>query len=140
MTEERVPGEPLVLSEALAHRLLARAVELDVVERIVGWQPTPERRALFALLYGAAVEPSAAGSATPNAHEPPPATTEVPTPVSVFWTIGQSPFDAFEYSTPASSTPRKRALDGIDPFGVGVPATSFTTGDGSPNCAGYVET
>lgn len=30
--------------------------ELDTVERIVGAQPTPQRRALFALLYGAALE------------------------------------------------------------------------------------
>lgn len=30
--------------------------ELDVIERIVAWQPTPERRAVFALLYGGAIE------------------------------------------------------------------------------------
>jgi len=32
MTEERVPSDPAVLTEELAHRLLTRAVELDVVE------------------------------------------------------------------------------------------------------------
>lgn len=37
-----------------------RFYELDVIERIVGWQPTPARRALFALLYGGAAEPSTA--------------------------------------------------------------------------------
>lgn len=34
--------------------------ELDVIERIVAWQPTPERRALFALLYGGAIESTVA--------------------------------------------------------------------------------
>lgn len=35
-----------------------RFYELDVVERIVAWQPTPERRAIMALLYGTAIEVS----------------------------------------------------------------------------------
>jgi integrase len=35
-----------------------RFYELDTVERIVGWQPTPQRRAAFALAYGAAIEAS----------------------------------------------------------------------------------
>ena len=30
--------------------------DLDTIERIVAWQPTPERRAIFALLYGGAIE------------------------------------------------------------------------------------
>lgn len=34
--------------------------ELDTVERIVGWQPTEERRVLFALLYGTGMEISVA--------------------------------------------------------------------------------
>ena len=37
-----------------------RFYELDTVERIVGWQPTAERRALFALLYGTGIEVSVA--------------------------------------------------------------------------------
>jgi integrase len=37
-----------------------RFYELDTVERIVAYQPTPERRALFALLYGSAIEVSTA--------------------------------------------------------------------------------
>lgn len=37
-----------------------RFYELDVVERIVNWQPTPERRALMALLYGTGIEISVA--------------------------------------------------------------------------------
>jgi integrase len=37
-----------------------RFYELDVVERIVAYQPNPERRALFALLYGTAIEVSTA--------------------------------------------------------------------------------
>lgn len=37
-----------------------RFYELDVVERIVAYQPTPERRALFALLYGTGIEVSTA--------------------------------------------------------------------------------
>lgn len=37
-----------------------RFYELDIVDRIVGWQPTAERRALFALLYGTGVELSTA--------------------------------------------------------------------------------
>lgn len=37
-----------------------RFYDLDTVERIVGWQPTPERRALFALLYGTGIEVSVA--------------------------------------------------------------------------------
>jgi integrase len=37
-----------------------RFYELDVVERIVAYQPTPERRALFALLYGTGIEVSVA--------------------------------------------------------------------------------
>jgi integrase len=37
-----------------------RFYELDVVERIVAYQPTPERRALFSLLYGSAIEVSTA--------------------------------------------------------------------------------
>lgn len=43
-----------------ASKPLVRFYELDVVERIVGWQPTPERRALFALLYGTGIEISVA--------------------------------------------------------------------------------
>lgn len=35
-----------------------RFYELDQVERIVGWQPTEQRRALFALFYGSAIEAS----------------------------------------------------------------------------------
>lgn len=37
-----------------------RFYELDVVERIVNWQPTAERRAMMALLYGTAIEVSVA--------------------------------------------------------------------------------
>jgi len=37
-----------------------RFYELDTVERIVAWQPTEERRALFALLYGTGIEISTA--------------------------------------------------------------------------------
>jgi site-specific recombinase XerD len=37
-----------------------RYYELDVVEQIVAYQPTPERRALFALLYGTGIEVSTA--------------------------------------------------------------------------------
>ncbi len=37
-----------------------RFYELDVVEKIVGYQPTAERRALFALLYGTGIEVSVA--------------------------------------------------------------------------------
>jgi integrase len=38
----------------------SRFYELDVVERIINYQPTAERRAIFALLYGTAVEVSTA--------------------------------------------------------------------------------
>jgi hypothetical protein len=38
----------------------------NVVERIVAYQPTPERRALFALLYGRAIEVSTARGLTPG--------------------------------------------------------------------------
>lgn len=37
-----------------------RFFELDVVERIIDYQPTAERRALFALLYGTGIEVSVA--------------------------------------------------------------------------------
>jgi integrase len=37
-----------------------RFYELDVVERIVAYQPTPERQALFAMLYGTGIEVSVA--------------------------------------------------------------------------------
>lgn len=37
-----------------------RFYELDTVERVVAWQPTTERRALFALLYGTGIEISVA--------------------------------------------------------------------------------
>ncbi len=43
-----------------ASKPLVRFFELDVVERIVAWQPTEERRALFALLYGTGMEISVA--------------------------------------------------------------------------------
>jgi len=43
---------------------LIRFYELDVVERIVAWQPTAERKALFALLYGTGIEISVALSLT----------------------------------------------------------------------------
>lgn len=39
---------------------LVRFYELDQVERLIGAQPTPERRALFALLYGSGIEISVA--------------------------------------------------------------------------------
>lgn len=39
-----------------AAKPLVRFYELKTVERIVGWQPTAERRALFALLYGTGIE------------------------------------------------------------------------------------
>lgn len=35
-----------------------RFYELDVVERVVEWQPTDQRKAVFALLYGAGIEVS----------------------------------------------------------------------------------
>jgi integrase len=37
-----------------------RFYELDVVEQIVGWQPTEARRAFFALAYGSGIEVSVA--------------------------------------------------------------------------------
>jgi integrase len=37
-----------------------RYYEMDVIERIVDWQPTPARRAFFALLYGGAPDVSTA--------------------------------------------------------------------------------
>lgn len=47
-----------------------RFYELDTVERIVGWQPTAERRALFALLYGTGIEISVAlGLTRADVHE-----------------------------------------------------------------------
>jgi integrase len=41
-------------------RPIPKFYQLDTVERIVGWQPTEERRALFALLYGTGMEISVA--------------------------------------------------------------------------------
>jgi hypothetical protein len=52
--------------------------ELDQVERIVDWQPTAERRALFALLYGTGIEISVALSLTRADVNPP--TREVRAP------------------------------------------------------------
>jgi integrase len=43
-----------------ASKPLIRFYELDVVERIIAWQPTLERKALFALLYGTGIEISVA--------------------------------------------------------------------------------
>lgn len=43
-----------------ASKPLVKFYELDVVERIVAWQPTAERKALFALLYGTGIEISVA--------------------------------------------------------------------------------
>jgi integrase len=43
-----------------ASKPIVRFYELDAVERIVAWQPTAERRALFALLYGTGIEISVA--------------------------------------------------------------------------------
>lgn len=43
-----------------ARKPLVRFYELDVVERIVAWQPTAERRALFAMMYGTGIEISVA--------------------------------------------------------------------------------
>ena len=37
-----------------------RFYELDVIERLVDWQPSPARRALFALIYGGAADVSTA--------------------------------------------------------------------------------
>lgn len=58
--------------------------ELDVIERIVGWQPTPERRALFALLYGGAIESTTAiQTSRPDVD---PTTQEVRAPGTKFHT------------------------------------------------------
>lgn len=55
---ERNPMEKVARPPAT--KPVIRFYELDTVERIVTWQPTEERRALFALLYGTAMEISAA--------------------------------------------------------------------------------
>jgi integrase len=51
---ERNPMEAVERPTEQRHPV--RFYELDTVERIVGAQPTPARRALFSLLYGAAIE------------------------------------------------------------------------------------
>lgn len=43
-----------------ARKPLVMFYELDTVERIIGWQPTTERRALYSLLYGTGIEISVA--------------------------------------------------------------------------------
>lgn len=43
-----------------AKRPAIRFYELDQVQRLVDWQPTPERRAFFALMYGAPADASTA--------------------------------------------------------------------------------
>lgn len=58
MLYERNPMERVARPPAA--RPLVRFYELDVVERIVSAQPTDERRALFALLYGTGIEISVA--------------------------------------------------------------------------------
>ncbi|MFI5230516.1 MAG: tyrosine-type recombinase/integrase [Gemmatimonadales bacterium] len=55
---ERNPMERVTRPPAT--KPIVRFYELDVVERIVASQPTLERRALFALLYGTAIEISVA--------------------------------------------------------------------------------
>jgi integrase len=52
--------------------------ELDTIERICDWQPTPQRRALFAFLYGTAIEISVALTLTRADVNP--ATKEVRAP------------------------------------------------------------
>lgn len=55
---ERNPMEKV--ARPPASRPTVRFYELDAVERIVAWQPTPQRQALFALLYGTGMEISVA--------------------------------------------------------------------------------
>jgi integrase len=55
------PANPMAkVTRPAAQGSPIRFYELDVVERIVGYQPTAERRALFALLYGTGIEVSVA--------------------------------------------------------------------------------
>jgi integrase len=55
---ERNPMERVARPPAA--KPLVRFYELDTVERIIAWQPSAERRALFALLYGTGIEISVA--------------------------------------------------------------------------------
>lgn len=55
---ERSPMEKVERPAIVAAPI--RFYELDTVQRIVGWQPSDERRALFALLYGTGMEISVA--------------------------------------------------------------------------------
>jgi integrase len=55
---ERNPMEKV--ARPPASKPIVRFYELDVVERIIAWQPTEERKALFALLYGTGMEISVA--------------------------------------------------------------------------------
>jgi len=58
---ELIEGNPMARVKAPARPNLPIAFyELDQVERIVGAQPTEERRALFALMYGTGIEVSTA--------------------------------------------------------------------------------
>lgn len=52
--------------------------DLETIERIIAWQPTPERRAVLALLYGGAIESSLALAVTRADLEP--ATQELRVP------------------------------------------------------------